>query len=163
RVEDQFLRQVARVPLPKLHEPEDLIRLLGFGEARLAVAEHALGGVAGQKDQDPLLTAAPAGDVVLFQRLDLGIGGHGVEVPMSSRRPIPPAGGPCAAAKTPRTGGSHPAAWLWGGPLGCSRARARWRRGPERPGSPSDCGSGWRRSAFPAARPGHWRARCGSP
>ena len=51
-----------------------------LGDAGVGVAEDALGGIAGQEDQDALLAAAAAGDVVLLQRLFLGIGRDGVEV-----------------------------------------------------------------------------------
>jgi len=46
----------------------------------MGIAEDTLGGVAGEEDQDALLAATTTGDVVLLQRLFLGIGRDGVEI-----------------------------------------------------------------------------------
>ena len=73
--------------LPELHEPQDLVGLLRLGDAGMGIAEDALGGIAGEEDQDALLAAAAAGDVVLLQRLFLGIGRDGVEVEIERTAP----------------------------------------------------------------------------
>jgi hypothetical protein len=80
RVKHQLLRRAPRPFLPELHEPQDLVGLLCLGNARMGIAEDTLGGVAGEEDQDALLAATTTGDVVLLQRLFLGIGRDGVEI-----------------------------------------------------------------------------------
>ena len=65
--------------------------LLGLGNAGVGVAEDALLGIAGQEDQNALLAAAAAGNIVLFQRFLGGVGGHGMEVQIQ-RRPRRQAG-----------------------------------------------------------------------
>lgn len=85
RVEDQFLGRVAGVLPPEVDEVQDFVRLRRLGEAGLGVAQHALRGVPGQKDQDPLLASASAGHVVLLQGFRLRIGRHGVKVQIDGR------------------------------------------------------------------------------
>ena len=70
---------------PEVDEAQDLVRLLGLGNAGFGIAEHPRGGVPRQEDQNALLTPAAARHVVLFQRLGLGIGGHGVKVEVDGR------------------------------------------------------------------------------
>ena len=80
RVEDQFGRGLARAGLPELDEAEDLVGLLGLGPTGVAVAQDALGGIAGQEDEDALLAATAAGNGVSFEGFLLGVGRDGVEI-----------------------------------------------------------------------------------
>ena len=80
RVEHQLGRDAPSPLLPERHEFQDLVGLLCLGDARMGVAEHTLGGVAGEEDQDTLLAATATGDVVFLQGLFLGIGRDGVEI-----------------------------------------------------------------------------------
>jgi hypothetical protein len=80
RVEDQFGGRLARAGLPELDEAEDLVGLLGLGQTGVAVAQDPLGGIVGQEDEDALLPAAAAGNVVFFEGFLLGVGWDGVEI-----------------------------------------------------------------------------------
>ena len=80
RVEHQLGRDAPGPLLPERHELEDLVGLLCLGYAGIGIAEHALGGVAGEEDQDALLATTPAGDVMPLQGLFLAVGRDGVEV-----------------------------------------------------------------------------------
>ena len=80
RVEHQLGGDAPGPLLPERHELQDLVGLLRLGDAGIGIAEHALGGIAGEEDQDALLAAAPAGDVVLLQGLLLAVGRDGMEV-----------------------------------------------------------------------------------
>ena len=78
---------------PELDEAENLIGMLGLGDTGVGVAQDAPLGVAGKKDQDALLAAATAGDIVLFQRLGecafnscaSGVGGYAVKIQIKRR------------------------------------------------------------------------------
>ena len=87
RIEHQLLGRAPRPALPEVHELQDLVGLLRLGDARVGIAEDPLGGIAGEEDQDALLAATAAGDVVLLQRLLLSVGRDGVEIEVE--RPAP--------------------------------------------------------------------------
>src|SRR5436305_44954 len=80
RVKNQFRRQPTGASLPELHKTQNLIGLFGLGQSGVGVAEHSLGGIASQEDQDAFLAAAAAGNIVFFQGFLLGVGGNGVEI-----------------------------------------------------------------------------------
>ena len=73
-IEHQFGGRLAGVLLPEAHELEDLLRLLVLGHTGIGVAQDALLGIASQEDQNPLLGAAAAGNVVFFQGFLGGVG-----------------------------------------------------------------------------------------
>ena len=66
RVENQFGRWFAGVLLPKPYELENLVGLLAFGHTSVGIAQNPLLGIACQEDQNPLLGAAAAGNIVFF-------------------------------------------------------------------------------------------------
>ena len=66
RVKNQLGGQLASTLLPKPNELENLVRLLVLGHARIGVAHDPLFGIAGQEDQNALLGAAAAGNIVFF-------------------------------------------------------------------------------------------------
>jgi hypothetical protein len=66
RGENQFGGCVAGVLLPEPYELEDLVGLLAFGYTGTGIAQNPLLGIASQEDQNPLLGAAAAGNIVLF-------------------------------------------------------------------------------------------------
>ena len=79
-IEDEFAGHGAGLGLPEVDEAQDLIGLVGFGHGGVAVAEHALLGVAGEKDPHALLVAAAPRDIVLLEGLLLGVGRQRVVV-----------------------------------------------------------------------------------
>jgi hypothetical protein len=66
RIEHQFGGEFTGVLFPKPDELENLVGLFAFGNPGIGVAQNALSSVARQKDQDPLLRAAAAANIVLF-------------------------------------------------------------------------------------------------
>ena len=80
RIENQFGGHVAGVLLPEPDELENLAGLLGFGHTGVGIAQNPLFGIARQEDQNPLLRAAAAGNIVLFQGFLGGVGGHAMKV-----------------------------------------------------------------------------------
>jgi len=66
RVENQFGGGLAGVLLPEPDELEDLTGLLAFGHPGVGIAQNPLLGIARQEDQNPLLGAAAAGNIVFF-------------------------------------------------------------------------------------------------
>ena len=80
RVKNQFGGRLAGVLLPEPYELEDLVGLLAFGYPGVGIAQNPLLGIARQEDQNPLLGAAAAGNIVLFQGLLSGVGGHAMKV-----------------------------------------------------------------------------------
>jgi hypothetical protein len=66
RVENQFGGWLAGVLLPEPYELENLIGLLAFGHTGVGIAQNSLFGIARQENQNPLLGAAAAGNIVLF-------------------------------------------------------------------------------------------------
>ena len=89
RVEDQLGRILAGLLVPELDEPQGLVGLIGLGYAGMGIAEDTVAGIAGQEGQDALLAAALLGDVMLFQRFFLGIGGDRVEIQVERRASRP--------------------------------------------------------------------------
>ena len=79
RVEHQLGWVLSSLLVPELDETLNLIGSIGLGYACMGVAEDTVAGIAGQEGQNALLAAAPSGDVMLFQRFFLGIGGDSVE------------------------------------------------------------------------------------
>src|SRR5262249_41664798 len=75
RVEDQFFRNPPRAFAPILDKAQDFVVLLSLAPSRVAVAEDPLLAGFGQKGQNPFLTAAALGDVVLFQQGVLAVRG----------------------------------------------------------------------------------------
>src|SRR5437879_1782090 len=66
RVENQFGGRFTGVLLPEPYELENLIGLLAFCHTGVGVAQNSLFGIARQEDQNPLLRAAAAGNIVFF-------------------------------------------------------------------------------------------------
>lgn len=87
RVEHQFGWVLSSLLVPESDEPLNLVALISPGDAGMGVAQDTVAGITGQERQDPLLAAATSGDVVLFQRFLLGIGGHRVEIEVEGRTP----------------------------------------------------------------------------
>jgi len=52
--------------LPEAHELEDLVGLFAFGHSGIGIAQNPLLGIARQEDQNSLLRAAAAGNIVFF-------------------------------------------------------------------------------------------------
>jgi hypothetical protein len=77
---------VARILLNKFDElpgadPRDIYwTLLRFGHAGIAIADHILFHISGQKGEDAFLGSAAPGDVVLVQRFRLAVGRDAVKV-----------------------------------------------------------------------------------
>ena len=98
--------------LPKIDEAHDLVGLLGLGNARMGIAQDRARGIAGQEDQDALLTAATAGNIVFFQWFSWALAGtvwksRSSEAPRQpgARHFVEPGGHAAAAGATidPRT------------------------------------------------------------
>jgi len=87
RVEHQLGWVLSSLLVPELDETLNLIGSIGLGYACMGVAEDTVAGIAGQEGQNALLAAAPSGDVMLFQRFFLGIGGDSVEIQVERRTP----------------------------------------------------------------------------
>jgi hypothetical protein len=87
RVEHQLDRILSRLLVPELDKPQNLVGLIGLGYTGMGVAEDTVDGIAGQEGQNALLAAAPSGDVMLFQRFFLGIGGNSMEIQVERRTP----------------------------------------------------------------------------
>jgi hypothetical protein len=66
RVENQFGGRFAGVLVPEPYELENLVGLLAFDHPGVGIAQNPLLGIASQKDQNPLLGAAAAGNIVFF-------------------------------------------------------------------------------------------------
>ena len=90
RVEDQLLGQVARALLPELDEAEDLVVLFVLAQLTIGIAEHTGVGVLGEESQDPLLLAAPLGNVVFFDQRVFPVEGNRMEVQVEGIAPRQP-------------------------------------------------------------------------
>ena len=155
-------RDLAQLPLVTL-QPDPLVQHLGraVGPRQAVQGDPPPGrGRAAPDRPQHAARAAPQGhepDPAPVQSVEVGVGRQlRVEHQLLGRAPRP------RSARSPRTSRSRRAAPPWGCPHGRSRGRARWHRGRGRPGRPSGCGCGWRRSASPAAPAGHWPGRYGS-
>ena len=92
RVEDQLLGQVASALLPELDEAEYLVVLLVLDANRHWHSRTRGFGILGQESQDPLLLAAPLGNIVFFDQRVLPVKGDRMEVQVegiSPRNPEP--------------------------------------------------------------------------
>ena len=80
RVENQFGGGAAGVLHPEPDELENLVGLFAFRHTGVGIAQNPLFGIARQEDQDSLLRAAAAGNIVLFQGFLIGVGGNAMKV-----------------------------------------------------------------------------------
>ena len=87
-IEHQLRGERSGVLVPEIHKAEDLSGLLRLGNSRIRVAQNPLRRIPDEEDKNALLTAAPAGDVVFFERFFLGIGGNRVKVEVDRRAPF---------------------------------------------------------------------------
>src|SRR5450756_1980576 len=88
RVKHKLPGERAGVLVPESNKAEDLSGLLCFGDPRIRIAENPCLRIPGEEDKNALLTPAPAGDVVLFERFFLGIGRNRVKVEIDRRAPF---------------------------------------------------------------------------
>jgi hypothetical protein len=79
RVEDQFLGWLAGPLLPEIDEAQDLLRLLGLGDAGTSITKGLLCGIACQEREDALLATTATGNVVFFQGFSVAVGRDGVQ------------------------------------------------------------------------------------
>src|SRR4030067_3263881 len=79
-VKDQFLRTFPRSLLPELDESKNLLILLVLSQLSIGIAENPLLGILGQEGQNPLLTAAPLGEIMFFHQGVFSVEGNGMEV-----------------------------------------------------------------------------------